>query len=207
MGGTALDFGYPMSHDVGLRTPGVEEQVGRPSWWRSPAGRRFKKVLGTVLMIASPGAGFLPRPWNLPIVLAGTTVALTLLVMGSIPRPTVRSVLSVYRWEVWPAIVEVIGVPDARGNALVVFTLLRPDGHPNDGIRLEVHWPPQAHTRLRRLDRVEVWFAGDLRFAGVTALPGGLHPAMATVGGYGVPARSVAGDEVARRAGFHVLPR
>lgn len=203
---TAVDFGYHVSNDVALRSPGVVEQVEQPSWWRRPKTRRFKGRLAIALLVATPFGGFLPNPWALPAIF-GCAVATGLLGMSNLPRATLHSVLSVYRWEKWPAIVEEIGAPDTQRNATVVFTLLRPDGRPHRGVRLQVfHWPPQAYNRLQRLECVEVWFAGDLRFGGAVALPGGAHPAMAAAHGYGRFAGTNAENDIAQQAGFRIHP-
>ncbi|WTX00798.1 hypothetical protein OG216_46000 (plasmid) [Streptomycetaceae bacterium NBC_01309] len=203
---TALDFGYWVSSDVALRTTGVSEQVKRTPKWRMPTARQFRLALFLTVAAATPCAALLPSPWRLLVIVCGvmTAGALAILLPG---RPTAYSVLSACSWETWPATVVAVGAPDTRGNATVVFGLLRPDGTPHGTVQLEVRWPTQALATLRPGGRLAVWFAGDLRFGGVVALPGGAHPEVAVVHGYSRLRGTDAENAVAWRAGFLVQHR
>ncbi|MHC3390979.1 hypothetical protein ACLQ2E_16150 [Streptomyces lavendulocolor] len=210
----ALEYGYEVLPGVAVDTPGVEDVLRRRERglrWGVLALAAEAVLMAVVLVAAGPGSatGVVTAVCLAPLVLV--TAALTLLWRRA--RRRERLIMSTYGWQVWPVRTQDVRViagegERARGRRWGTggrVVLLQPDGQshcsfplPSDG------WdgPPQPRGQ-RRVD--QVWFAGDTRFGGMVAEPGGLpfrHVVRSTPGkrrGTG------AEDELARRAGL--LPR
>jgi hypothetical protein len=210
----ALEYGYEVLPGVAVDTPGVEDVLRRRERglrWGVLALAAEAALMAVVLVAAGPGSttGVVTAVCLAPLVLV--TVALTLLWHRA--RRRERLIMSTYGWQVWPVRTQDVRVVAAEGERAQGrrwgtdgrVVLLQPDGQshcsfplPSDG------WdgPPQPRGQ-RPVD--QVWFAGDTRFGGMVAEPGGLpfrHVVRSTPGkrrGTG------AEDELARRAGL--LPR
>ncbi|MGA4800423.1 hypothetical protein [Streptomyces lavendulocolor] len=210
----ALEYGYEVLPGVAVDTPGVEDVLRRRERglrWGVLALAAEAALMVVVLVAAGPGSatGVVTAVCLAPLVLV--TVALTLLWRRA--RRRERLIMSTYGWQVWPVRTQDVRVVAGEGERAQGrrwgtdgrVVLLQPDGQshcsfplPSDG------WDGPSQPRGQRpVD--QVWFAGDTRFGGMVAEPGGLpfrHVVRSTPGkrrGTG------AEDELARRAGL--LPR
>lgn len=86
-----------------------------------------------------------------------------------------RSILTEYHWEEWPAVL--LNPHATPGNPSVIVDLLDPNGIRH--VQAQVFWKPAHIPALEPGENGRLWFAGDLRFGGVIALPGGINPAPA----------------------------
>ncbi|MGW1991431.1 hypothetical protein [Embleya sp. NPDC001921] len=185
---TADDFGYETSPEVGLRTAGIEERIGRAHILQTRQVRSLSAIaalvspvfLGVLLGVIDESG--LPVLIELPllaiVVVVGLGLVVGLLSFSRMRRPSVRSVLGLYHWEVWPCAVLPMDPPNGWGRDRPCVWLLRPDG--SYYVKLITHWSRETHENLaRRGVGARVWFAGDLRHGGVVALPDGIEPTLA----------------------------
>ncbi|CAM5636530.1 hypothetical protein [Streptomyces griseomycini] len=160
----AEEYGYQVSPHPAVDTPGMRAQVGRI---RKAAHRGvlwvalflllkvlvLSAVFGTELLpfLAGPAACVLVAAWVLTTRLG--------------PKRLLR-ILEANRWQVWPCRLE--KVPGRSSERRVV--LLAPDKSVAASFRGSV----PTDVWLGTADgRGVLWFAGDLRFPAVAALPGG----------------------------------
>ncbi|MGC5015153.1 hypothetical protein ACLQ2R_30695 [Streptosporangium sp. DT93] len=197
----AEQFGYRVMPGVALDTPGVQEILrGRERPLRLGAALlAVEAVLLTAAVVSwEPGSAVAVI---LVIVLLLTAAPLLLWRRA---RRLERAVMATYGWQVWPCASESVKVVAAEGQRhrgrrwarQDRVVLLRPDGQAQCAFL-----PPDEG---RRPDG-EVWFAGDTRFGGMLAMPGGLpfrYVVRAKPGGArGTPEE----DRAARAAGL--MPR
>jgi hypothetical protein len=197
----AEEFGYRVVPGVALDTPGVAEIL---------RGRERPLLLGFALLAAEAVLLVVAAVTWGPGSAAVVVLAIALLVTAAPvllwrrARRLERAVVTTYGWQVWPCSTESVRVIASEGrreggrrwgrqNRVV---LLRPDGQAQCAFL-----PPGEGTRPDG----EVWFAGDTRFGGMLAMPGGLpfrYVVRARPGGArGTPEE----DRAARAAGL--MPR
>ncbi|MEU9105684.1 hypothetical protein AB0D54_15145 [Streptomyces xanthophaeus] len=203
----ALEYGYPVLPGAALDTPAVAEVLRsrerglRRGGWAMAAEAA---LLVAVLAAAGPGSPLAVGTVVALVPVFAVTAGLTLLWQRA--RRRERLVLATYGWQVWPCAGREVRVVAGEGeraggrrwasDGRVV--LLGPDGQsvcsfPPPGADLD--GPTPAVGR-------EVWFAGDTRFGGVLALPGGMPFRYVTRAKPGRRQGSAAEDELARRAGL-----
>ncbi|WP_369197842.1 hypothetical protein [Streptomyces djakartensis] len=209
----AAEYGYEVLPGVAVDTPGVEDvlrQRERGQRWGILALIAEVLLLVAVLSLAGPGSatGSVTAACAAPVI--AVTAGLTLLWRRA--RRRERLVMSTYGWQVWPVRTQDVRVVAAGGerargrrwgtDGRVV--LLQPDGQshcsfpvPADG------WDGPRPRGHRPADRV--WFAGDTRFGGMVAEPGGLPFRYVVRSTPGKRRGTGAEDELARRAGL--MPR
>ncbi|MEO3807552.1 hypothetical protein ABGB17_00970 [Sphaerisporangium sp. B11E5] len=214
----AREYGYPVLPGAALGTPGVEEVLRR----RERAGRRWAfpalGALGLPAVLLSSRGG----PAAAFGVVAGVAflVVLGLFLLWRRARRRERSVLATYGWQVWPYRGEKVTVVSGhrpggrRWSHAGRVVLLAPDGQSHcsfpppggdwDGPRpgRKAGGTGRAVEDLPRGARGEVWFAGDTRFGGVLAVPGGLPFRYVTRDKPGTRRGDPEEDELARRAGL-----
>ncbi|WP_336319927.1 hypothetical protein [Streptomyces lavendofoliae] len=209
----AEEYGYEVLPGVALDTPGVEEVLRRRERglrWGVLALAVEVTATVAVLVTAGPGSAAAAVTAVCLVPVVAVTAGLTWLWWRA--RRKERLVLRTYGWQVWPvrtAEVRVVAAEGerARGRRWATdgrVVLLQPDGRshcsfpvPGDG------WDgPPPRTRHRD---DQVWFAGDTRFGGMIAEPGGLPFRYVVRSAPGKRRGSGAEDELARRAGL--LPR
>jgi hypothetical protein len=177
----AAEYGYEVLPGVAVDTPGVEDVLRR----RERALRwgllalTVEVLLAAVLSLAGPGSapGLVTAACVIPVI--AVTAGLTLLWHRA--RRRERLVMSTYGWQVRPVRTQDVRVVAAEGERVQGrrwgtgkrVVLLQPDGQspcsfpiPADG------WDGPRPQGPRPPDRV--WFAGDTRFDGMVAEPGGL---------------------------------
>ncbi|MFD3700440.1 hypothetical protein ACFWUZ_30675 [Streptomyces sp. NPDC058646] len=204
----ADEYGYPVLPGTALDTPGVAEVLRRRErglrrgWW---AVASEAAVLVAVVATAGPGSAYAVGAAVMLVPLLGATVGLTLLWRRA--RRRERLVLATYGWQVWPCAAREVRVVAAEGDraggrrwaADGRVVLLGPDG------QSQCSFPPPGEgwdgPERKPVDR-EVWFAGDTRFGGVLAVPGGLPFRYVTREKPGRRQGSAAEDALARRAGL-----
>ncbi|GGU38007.1 hypothetical protein [Streptomyces lavendofoliae] len=209
----AAEYGYEVLPGVALDTPGVEEVLRRRERglrWGVLALAAEVMASVAVLVTAGPGstAAVVTAVCLAPVI--AVTAGLTWLWWRA--RRKERLVLRTYGWQVWPvrtAEVRVVAAEGERAQGRRWATdgrvvLLQPDGRshcsfpvPGDG------WDGPPPRGRRRDD--QVWFAGDTRFGGMIAEPGGLPFRHVVRSAPGKRRGSGAEDELARRAGL--MPR
>ncbi|MFD1936051.1 hypothetical protein ACFSKW_31740 [Nonomuraea mangrovi] len=178
----AEDFGYRVLPGAAIDTPGVDEVL---------RGRERGLRVGLVVLAVEALALALVAVREGPGSAAAVALAVVLLVTaGPVllwrrARRKERAIMTTYGWQVWPCAVEVVRVVAAEGRrergrrwahqSRVV--LLRPDGQaqcsfppPDEGARPGEGGRPDEGAGAGQ----EVWFAGDTRFGGMLAAPGGL---------------------------------
>ncbi|MGW3991155.1 hypothetical protein [Streptomyces sp. NPDC004830] len=209
----AAEYGYEVLPGVAVDTPGVEDVLRRRERglrWGVLALIAELLLLVAVLSLAGPGsaAGSVTAACVVPVI--AVTGGLTLLWRRA--RRRERLVMSTYGWQVWPVRTQEVRVVAAEGerargrrwgtDGRVV--LLQPDGQshcsfpvPGDG------WDGPRPRGSGPADRV--WFAGDTRFGGMVAEPGGLPFRYVVRATPGRRRGTGAEDELARRAGL--MPR
>ncbi|MEU2395685.1 hypothetical protein [Streptomyces sp. NPDC007369] len=211
----AHQYGYPVLPGTALDTPGVEDVLRRRErGLRRGVSAAFAEValLAAVSVAAGPGsaAGVAAAVVLVPVL--GVTVGLTLLWRRA--RRTERLVMATYAWQVWPCTGRDVRVVAAEGQrsggrrwgSERRIVLLGPDGRshcsfppPGEG------WDGPAVPQQRGLPQDRVWFAGDTRFGGVLALPGGMPFRFVSRSKPGGRPGSAEEDEAARRTGL--MPR
>ncbi|MEU3854900.1 hypothetical protein [Streptomyces sp. NPDC029554] len=209
----ATEYGYEVLPGVAVDTPGVEDILRRRERglrWGVLALTTEVLLLAAVLSAAGPGSvpGLVTTACLAPVIAA--TAGLTLLWRRA--RRRERLVMSTYAWQVWPVRTQDVRVVAAEGERVRGrrwgtdgrVVLLQPDGQshcsfpvPADG------WDGPGPRGPRPADRV--WFAGDTRFGGMVAEPGGM-PFRYVVRSTPGKRRGIgAEDELARRTGL--MPR
>jgi hypothetical protein len=203
----AEEYGYTVLPGQAITTPGVEAVLRR----RERAG-----AVWTVSGLAVQGV---PAALLLPVGGAAGAVGVMLVITFSVTvglavlwhraRRRERRVLQTFGWQVWPCrgrSVRVVSSEGERSRGRRWSTedrvvLLQPDGQshcsfppPWDG------WDGPGPRRPVACE--EVWFAGDTRFGGVLAVPGGLPFRYVTRSRPGTRKGTPAEDELARRAGL-----
>ncbi|MGW6979196.1 hypothetical protein ACWGE1_07085 [Streptomyces sp. NPDC054932] len=208
---SAIEFGYEVLPGTALDTPGVEDVLRRRERglrWGVLAAGAETVMLGVVLALRGPSS---PESVAAVAVLAPlmvVTVGLALLWRRA--RRKERRVMAAYGWQVWPCAGRDVRVVSAEGRRAGGrrwanegrIVLLGPDGQshcsfppPGDG------WDgPQVPQQGQSAD--VVWFAGDTRFGGMLALPGGLPFRYVSRSRPSRRAGSATEDETARRAGL-----
>ncbi|MEG8279852.1 hypothetical protein [Streptomyces sp. AHA2] len=209
----AVEYGYEVLPGVAVDTPGVEDVLRRRergARWGIVALTAEVLLLVAVGCLAGPGSatGLVTGACLAPVI--AVTAGLTLLWRRA--RRRERLVMSTYGWQVWPVRTQDVRVVASEGERAQGrrwgtdgrVVLLQPDGQshcsfpvPGDG------WDgprPQGH---RPADRV--WFAGDTRFGGMLAEPGGLPFRYVVRSTPGRRRGTGPEDELARRAGL--MPR
>lgn len=207
---TAHAYGYQVLPGAALDTPGIEEVLRRrerglrrgPLWLAAQL-----LLLAAALLLAGPGSPLGAAAAALLAPAAAVTAGLLLLWRRA--RRRERLALATYGWQVWPCRAEGVRVVSADGDrrrgrrwgteGRVV--LLGPDG------RSHCSFPPpedgwDGPEVPRQHPREQVWFAGDTRFGGVLAAPGGLPFRYVLRAKPGRRAGTAAEDEAARRAGL-----
>ncbi|MEU3889177.1 hypothetical protein [Streptomyces sp. NPDC029041] len=209
----AAEYGYEVLPGVAVETPGVEDVLRRRERglrWGILALSGEVLLLAAVLLVTGPAStpGLVAAACVMPVF--AVTAGLTLVWRRA--RRRERLVMSTYGWQVWPVRTQDVRVVASGGERVQGrrwgtdgrVVLLQPDGQshcsfpvPADG------WDGPPPPGPRPADRV--WFAGDTRFGGMVAEPGGLP--------FRYVVRSVPGkrrgtgpeDDLARRAGL--MPR
>ncbi|MFD8155094.1 hypothetical protein ACFV28_30650 [Streptomyces sp. NPDC059720] len=209
----AAEYGYEVLPGVAVDTPGVDDVLRRRERglrWGVGALTAEALLLVAVLFLAGPNsaAGVVIAACLAPVI--AVTAGLTLLWRRA--RRRERLVVSTYGWQVWPVRTQDVRVVDAEGQRVRGrrwgtdgrVVLLQPDGQshcsfpvPADG------WDGPRPQGTRPADRV--WFAGDTRFGGMVAEPGGLPFRYVVRATPGKRRGTQAEDELARRAGL--MPR
>ncbi|MEU6058292.1 hypothetical protein [Streptomyces sp. NPDC047097] len=206
-------YGYEELPGSAIGTPGVEEILRR----RERGTRKGVFALGAeaallclVLLVVGPSTATAVTAVLLaPIVLV--TAALTLLWHRA--RLKERRIMTAYPWQVWRCRVRGTRVVAAEGQRQggrrwgteQRVVLLRSDGSS------QCSFPPPEqgwegpHQGVPDEERDRVWFAGDTRFGGILAAPGGLPFRYVTRTRPHLRRGSTAADAAARRAGL--LPR
>ncbi|MEU6214026.1 hypothetical protein ABZ891_29530 [Streptomyces sp. NPDC047023] len=212
---SAVAFGYPVLPGRALDTPGVEEVLRRRE-------RGLRRGVGAaavqaVLIVGAVGVFGPSSPAAVGAVvvlvpLLAVTVGLSLLWRRA--RRRERRVMETYGWQVWPCAGQDVRVVAAEGrreggrrwSAEGRVVLLGPDGRshcsfppPGEG------WDGPRVPARREGPGEEVWFAGDTRFGGMLAEPGGMPFRYVTRARPGRGAGSAEQDGAARRAGL--VPR
>ncbi|GIH78073.1 hypothetical protein [Planobispora longispora] len=200
-------YGYAVLPGQALATPGVEAVLRRREragvvW--ALAGLVPQGVLVAVLLPAGGPAGAIG--WMLAVTFSVTA---GLAVLWRRARRRERRILQTYGWQVWPCRDQPVKVVSGDGersrgrrwsteNRVV---LLQPDGQshcafppPWDG------WDGPGPRGPVAGD--EMWFAGDTRFGGVLAVPGGMPFRYVTRGRPGTRKGTALEDELARRSGL-----
>jgi hypothetical protein len=201
----ARKYGYPVSSDPALGTPGVEDVLRH----RERAGRRWG--FPPLVVFGVLAAFLLPRGG--PATALGVAAALAFLtVLGLFllwnrARRRERRVLATYGWQVWPCRAENVTVVSGdreggrRRSTEGRVVLLQPDGQSHCSFP-----PPGAGWDGPRPGTKapggQVWFAGDTRFGGVLAVPGGMPFRYVTRAKPGKRRGSPEEDELAARAGL-----
>jgi hypothetical protein len=209
----ALEYGYEVLPGVAVDTPGVEDVLRRRERgrrWGVLALAAEVALLAAVLVVAGPGSvpGMVTAACLAPVI--ASTAGLTLLWHRA--RRRERLVMSTYGWQIWPVRTQDVRVVAAGGERVRGrrwgtdgrVVLLQPDGQshcsfpiPSDG------WDGPLPQGQRPGD--EVWFAGDTRFGGMVAEPGGLPFRYVVRSVPGKRRGSGTEDDLARRAGL--MPR
>lgn len=208
---SALEFGYPVMPGVALDTPGVEEVLRRRERglrWGVLASVVEGALLVGVLAVRGPSSPESVAALAVLLPLLAVTAGLTLLWRRA--RRKERRVLATYGWQVWPCAGRSVRVVSAEGERAGGrrwanedrIVLLGPDGQshcsfppPGEG------WDgPRVPQPAHQADRV--WFAGDTRFGGMLALPGGMPFRYVTRSRPSDRRASATEDELAREAGL-----
>ncbi|MER6349575.1 hypothetical protein ACWC10_17720 [Streptomyces sp. NPDC001595] len=209
----AMEYGYEVLPGAAIDTPGVEEVLRRRE-----RGRRWGlfalaaevAVTAAVLAAAGPGssAGLVTVVCMAPVI--AVTAGLALLWRRA--RRRERLVLSTYGWQVWPVRTQDVRVVAAEGERVGGrrwgtdgrVVLLQPDGQSH--CSFPVPWDgwdgPRGPQTQGPHPADRVWFAGDTRFGGIVAVPGGLPFRYVVRSSPGRRRGSGAEDEAARRAGL-----
>ncbi|MGC5040348.1 hypothetical protein ACPXCS_26040 [Streptomyces sp. DT190] len=209
----AAEYGYEVLPGPAVDTPGVEDVLRRRErglGWGVLALTAEVLLLAAVLSVVGPESapGLITTVCLVPVI--AVTAGLTLLWRRA--RRRERLVMSTYGWQVWPVRTQDVRVVAGEGERVQGrrwgtdgrVVLLQPDGQshcsfpvPADG------WDGPRPGGPRPADRV--WFAGDTRFGGMVAEPGGL-PFRYVVRSTPGKRRGIgAEDELARRTGL--MPR
>ncbi|MFF5208915.1 hypothetical protein [Streptosporangium sp. NPDC000396] len=194
----AEEFGYRVLPGAALDTPGVEEILRSRERRLRPGLAILAAEVALLALVAMTEGPVSPAVVILVILLVSTAAPVLLWRRA---RRRERAVMSMYGWQVWPCATETVRVVAAEGRrdrgrnwaGQSRVVLLRPDGQaqcsfppPEEGARpvKEVRTPPEKGTRPAKEIRTspekdtrpvkEVWFAGDTRFGGMLAAPGGL---------------------------------
>ncbi|MFI2632975.1 hypothetical protein ACH5A2_21690 [Streptomyces collinus] len=209
----AAEYGYEVLPGAAVDTPGVEDVLRRRERalrWGILALTAEVLLLAAVISLAGPGSapGLGTAACLVPVI--AVTAGLTLLWRRA--RRRERLVMSTYGWQVWPVRTHDVRVVAAEGERVQGrrwgtdgrVVLLQPDGQshcsfpvPADG------WDGPRPRGPRPADRV--WFAGDTRFGGMIAEPGGLPFRYVVRSTPGKRRGTGPEDELACRAGL--MPR
>ncbi|MFD3548282.1 hypothetical protein ACFWUW_22225 [Streptomyces sp. NPDC058655] len=205
---TAHEYGYQVLPGAALDTPGVEAVLRR----RERGLRQGAALIAAeaVLLLAAllfGGPASLLGGVALAVLVPVMAVTAGVVLLWRRARRKERRVMAVYGWQVWPCRAEAVRVASADGERAQGrrwgtagrIVLLRPDGRSHCSFPLpwdgwEGPKAPQRHV----LD--EVWFAGDTRFGGMLAVPGGLPFRYVRRSAPGLGQGAPAEDEAARRA-------
>ncbi|MGW1994955.1 hypothetical protein [Embleya sp. NPDC001921] len=180
---TAREFGYVISPEVALRSLNLEARFGHLRGRRNRAKwlcytGALASTAGALLALSKAPRGHLPEAidamLSIAFFVAVSVLAFLLLAPQRWLPVSPYEILSRYHWEVWPCVVEV-GLPPT-------IRLMRPDG--SLCARLHPRWSQQVLAEAGLHELTHVWFAGDLRFGGVVASPGGALPVLAPAGEY-----------------------
>ncbi|MFD7630404.1 hypothetical protein ACFV7Q_31015 [Streptomyces sp. NPDC059851] len=210
----AHEYGYPVLPGTALDTPGVEGVLRRRERGLVrgvSAAAAEVALLAAVLVGAGPASAVAVAAVVVLVPVLGVTVGLTLLWRRA--RRKERLVMATYAWQVWPCAGRDVRVVAAEGRrsggrrwgSEGRIVLLGPDG------RSHCSFPPPGEgwdgpaVPQQGLPRDEVWFAGDTRFGGMLAMPGGLPFRFVTRSTPGGRRGSAEEDEAARRTGL--MPR
>ncbi|MFD3873212.1 hypothetical protein [Streptomyces sp. NPDC058623] len=209
----AHEYGYPVLPGTALETPGVEEVLRR----RERGVRRgvlllvaeFVLLVGVVLLVGPTSTAAAVTAAGLVPVLAVTA---GLLLLWRRARRRERLVMSTYGWQVWPCRAQEVRVISGDGQRVRGrrwgtdgrVVLLQPDGQSH------CSFPPpwngwDGPAAPRQLTDDQVWFAGDPRFGGMLAVPGGFPFRYVLRAAPGKRRGSGAEDDAARRSGL--MPR
>ncbi|MFD3537126.1 hypothetical protein [Streptomyces sp. NPDC058664] len=178
----AHEYGYKVLPGAALDTPGVDDVLRRRErgqWWGLLTLAAEAALLGAVAMAVGPASTTVRVTAVCLAPVFVVTAGLTLLWRRA--RRKERLVMSSYGWQVWPVRTQDVRVVATEGeraggrrwgrDGRVV--LLQPDGQshcsfppPSDGWDGPAPRPGQHPPDL-------MWFAGDTRFGGMLAEPGG----------------------------------
>lgn len=178
----AKDFGYQVSpRPAKLVTPEIQAMVERDKQVRldekktQKAAEGFVIVFGAVLLVVSLlVAGADEDQWILPVIVTLVMIVFSVGIFST-GRKTGASVLEREQmaasaltspWQAWPCRLEAAQKKGANRRML----LLGPDGSIVGDFLSNM--PDQVWVGMTD-GRGLVWFAGDIRFGGVAALPGG----------------------------------
>jgi hypothetical protein len=177
----AAEYGYEVLPGVALDTPGVENILRRRERalrWGLVALTVEVLLLAAVLSLAGPGSapGLATAACVTPVITV--TTGLTLLWRRA--RRQERLVMSTYGWQIWPVRTQDVRIVAADGERArgrrwgtgKQVVLLQPDGQSHCSFPIPADgWDDPRPQGPRTADRV--WFAGDTRFGGIVAEPGG----------------------------------
>lgn len=203
----AEQYGYTVLPGQAVATPGVDAVLRRReragAVW-SAAGLLPQGGLAVVLLSQGGPAAAIGA-----MLAVAFSVTAGLAVLWRRARRRERRILETYGWQVWPCrgqSVKVVSGSGERSRGRRWSTegrvvLLQPDGQshcsfppPGDGWDGPRPGGPVAGD--------EVWFAGDTRFGGVLAVPGGMPFRYVTRGKPGTRRGTPGEDELARRSGL-----
>ncbi|MFF9868053.1 hypothetical protein ACF1G0_21965 [Streptomyces sp. NPDC013953] len=210
----ALEYGYEVLPGVAMDTPGVEDVLRRRERglrWGVLALTAEVVLLAVVLLVVGPGSapGMVTAACLAPVI--ASTAGLWLLWRRA--RRRERLVMSTYGWQIWPVRTQDVRVVTAEGERAQGrrwgtdgrVVLLQPDGQSHCSFPVPSDAWDGPQPRGRQHPGNQVWFAGDTRFGGMVAEPGGLPFRYVVRSVPGKRRGSVAEDELARRAGL--MPR
>ncbi|MET9604929.1 hypothetical protein ABZZ17_07640 [Streptomyces sp. NPDC006512] len=209
----AHEYGYQVLPGPALETPGVEAVLRRRERGLKRgalllAAEAVALVAVLVAVGATSTAGVVTAAGFAPVI----AVTAGLLLLWRRARRKERLVMTTYGWQVWPCRAQDVRVVSAEGERAGGrrwgtdgrIVLLQPDGQshcsfppPWDG------WDGPRVPRQQAGD--QMWFAGDTRFGGMLAAPGGLPFRYVVRTKPGRRGGSAAEDESARRTGL--MPR
>ncbi|MFD9122548.1 hypothetical protein [Streptomyces bottropensis] len=209
----AAEYGYEVLPGAALDTPGVDDVLRRRERglrWGVLASAAEVLLLAAILSLAGPGSapGLVAAAFLVPVI--AVTAGLTLLWRRA--RRRERLVMCTYGWQVWPVRTQEVRVVAAEGERVQGrrwgrdgrVVLLQPDGQSHTSFPVPADgWDGPRPGGPRPADRV--WFAGDTRFGGMIAEPGGLPFRYVVRSTPGKRQGTGPEDELARRAGL--MPR
>ncbi len=194
---SSVDFGYPAQPGVAGDTPGIADSVRRSIRTALAAGAPVALVLVVAAFALLAQGGPLAALGVFVGILAGVSILLLSLWIRA--RRKELRVLSLYPWREWPCATKDVRVIAAVGEraggrrwgTAGRVTLLAPDG------QSVCSFPLPGNTIRDR-----VWFAGDPRYGGMLAAPGGMPSLWVSREKPGRLPADAADDDLARRAGL-----